>query len=142
MSDSYTSSEASHRSLRAIQQELERHPTVTAVQGFPDGYFTELRADLAVDRWGIDRENATITVRWFAGETQDARPEFKFHYSDEETDFGWHHHEQEHVDGWGHFQERTDDDGYTYESHTFQAQNPAQLSWEIMSILPSKLNSD
>ena len=40
MDDSYTSSEASHRALRAIQQELERHPTVTAVQGFPDGYFT------------------------------------------------------------------------------------------------------
>ena len=142
MSDSYTSSEASHRALRAIQQELERHPTVVAVQGFPDGYFTELRADLAVDRWGIDCENATITVRWFAGATPDARPEFEFHYSDEKTDFGWHYHEQEHVDGCGHFQERTDDGGYIYESHTFHAQNPAQLTWEIMSGLSSVLNSE
>ncbi|UHQ95073.1 hypothetical protein [Haloterrigena alkaliphila] len=137
MADSYNSSEASHRALRAIQQELERHPIVTAVQGF-----AELRADLAVERWEIERENATLTVHWFAGETPDARPEFEFHYSDEETDFGWHHHEQEHVDGWRNFQERAGDAGYTYEPHTFQAQNPAQFSWEIMSLVSPKLTPE
>lgn len=142
MTDSYDSSEASHRALRAIQQELERHPIVSVVQGFPDGNFTELRADLSIERWGIERENATVTVHWFAGETPTARPEFEFHYSDEKADFGWHHHEQEHVDGWGHFQERTGDAGYTYERHRFQAQNPAQLSWEIMSLLSSKLTTE
>jgi hypothetical protein len=142
MADSYNSSEASHRALRAIQQELERHPIVTAVQGFPDGEFTELRADLAVERWGIERDNATVTVHWYAGETPDARPEFEFHYSDEVTDFGWHHHEQEHVDGWGHFQEHTNDSGYTYEPQTFHTQNPAQLTWEVMSLLSSKLKSE
>lgn len=139
MADSYNSSEASHRALRVIEQELERHPVVSAVQGFPDGEFTELRAALLIERWGIDRENATLTVHWFAGETPAARGEFEFHYSDEETDFGWHHHEQEHVDGWGHFQERIGDANYTYEPQTFHAQNPAQLSWEIMSLLSSKL---
>ena len=138
MTGSYNPSDASHRALRAIQQELERHPIVTTVQGFPDGEFTELRANVAPERWGTDRENATVTVHWFAGETPDARPEFAFHYSDEETDFGWHHHEQEHVDGWGHFQERTGGAGYTYESHTFHAQNPAQLTWEVMSLLSSR----
>lgn len=142
MADSYDSSAASHRALRAIQRELERHPVVTAVQGFPDGSFTELRADLAVERWGIERETATLTVHWFAGETPDARPAFEFHYSDEETDFGWHHHEQEHVDAWGHFQERTGNAGYTYEPQTFRADNPAQLSWEIMSLLSSRLTPD
>ncbi len=62
MADPYNSSEASHRALRAIQQELERHPIVTAVQGFPDGEFTELRAALAVERWEIERENATASA--------------------------------------------------------------------------------
>ena len=142
MADSYSSSEASHRALRAIRRALERHPVVTAVQGFPDGNFTEIRADLAVERWGIEHGSATLTVHWLAGETPDACPEFEFHYSDGETDFGWHHHEQEHVDGRGHFQERTGNAGYTYESHTFQARNPAQLSWEIMSTLSSKLSSE
>lgn len=139
MTGSYNSSEASHRALRAIQQELERHPVVTAVQGFPAGEFTQLRADLAPGRWGVERNNATLTVHWFAGETPDARPEFEFHYSDEETDFGWHHHEQEHVDGWGHFQERACDAEYTYESHAFQTKNPAQLTWGVMSHLCIKL---
>ena len=139
---SYDSSEASHRALRTIQRALERHPIVTTTRGFPDGNFTEIRADLAVERWGIERESATVTVRWFAGATPDARPAFEFHYSDEETDFGWHHHEQEHVDGWGHFQKRTGDAGYTYEPHTFHARNPAQLPWETMSLLSSELSPE
>lgn len=142
MAGPYDSSEASHRALRAIQHELERHPIVTAVQGFPEGEFTELRANLAPERWGTERANATLTVRWFSGETPDDRPAFGFHYSDAETDFGWHHHEQEHVDGCGHFQERTDDFGYTYEPYTFHAQNPGQLTWEVMSLFSSKLKSE
>ena len=141
MADSYDSSEASHRALRTIRQALERHPVVTGVQGFPDGNFTEIRADLAVQRWGAERGSATLTVRWFAGETPDACSEFEFHYSVGKTDFGWHHHEQEHVDGRGHFQERSDA-GYTYEPHAFHARNPAQLSWEVMSLLSSKLSSE
>lgn len=140
MTGSYDSSDASHRALRAIQQELERHPIVTAVQGFPGGEFTQLRADLAPDRLGTERDNATVTVRWYAGETPDALPEFEFQYRDEETDFGWNHHEQEHVDGLGHFQERAGNAGYTYEPHTLHAQNPAQLAWEVMTLLSSKLN--
>jgi len=140
--DSYDPAEVSHRALRAIQQELERHPLVTTVRGFPAGEFTQLIAYLEPERWGTDRESATLTVRWFAGETPDTRPEFSFHYSDGQTDFGWHHHEQEHVDGWGHFQERTNDSGYACEPHTFPSQNPAQLTWEIMAYLASKLKSE
>lgn len=37
-----------------------------------------------------------------------------------------------------HFQERSGDAGDTYEPHTFHAQNPAQLVWEVMSLLSSK----
>jgi hypothetical protein len=141
-SGSYNPAEESHRALRVIQQELERHPIVTTVQGFPSGEFTQLIAHVEPERWETIRENATITVRWFAGGTPDARPEFSLHYSDEQTDFGWHHHEQEHVDGWGHFQERTNDSGYAHESYSFPSQNPAQLTWEIMADLASKLKSE
>ena len=132
MTGSYDSSDASHRALRAIKHALERHPIVTDVRGFPDGVFTELRATLAPERLGTERENATVTVRWFAGETPDDDPQFEFHYSDEQTDFGWHYHKQGHVDGQGHFQKRTGDDCYTYEPHVFHGQNPAQLTWEVM----------
>ena len=77
-------------------------------------------------------------VRWFAGKSEDARPEFSFHYSDAERDFGWHHHEQEYVEGWGHFQERTGTAEYSYESYTFTSENPARLVWETMSRLSSR----
>lgn len=136
---SYNPAEASHRALRAIQQELDRHPIVTTVQGFPAGEFTQVVAHLEPDRWGTDRGNATLTVRWFAGETPESRPEFSFHYSDVQSNLGWHHHEQEHVDGWGHFQKRTNEAEYDYESDSFPSHNPAQLTWEIMSDLASQL---
>lgn len=138
----YDPAEASHRVLRAIQQELERHPLTATVQGFPAGQFTQILAQLEPERWGTDRDSATLTVRWFAGETPEADPEFSFHYTDDQTDFGWHYHEQDHVDGWGHFQERIVGTEYTYESQTFPSHNPAQLTWEIMSRLESKLTSE
>ncbi len=141
-SGAYDSAEASHRALRANQQELKRHPIVTDVRGFPAGEFTQLVAHLEPSRWGTNRDTATLTVRWFAGETADVPPEFSFHYSDSHADFGWHHHEQEHIDGWGHFQERTSDSGYAYEPHRFPSQNPAQLTWEVMTYLASKLKSE
>lgn len=138
-SDSYDSAAASHHALHSIKQELTRHPIVIETRGFPAGEFVEVVADLAIERWGVDSGNATLTVRWFAGESEDARPEFSFHYSDAERDLGWHHHEQEHVEGWGHFQERTGSTEYSYESYTFPSQNPARLVWEIMSLLSSRV---
>lgn len=139
---SYDPADASHRALRAIRRELERHPVVTTVRGFPAGEFTRLIAKVDLNRWGVSRENSTLTIRWFAGETPEARPEFSFHYSDERTDFGWHHHDQDHVDGRGHFQRRTDDARYVYESYVFPSENPAQLTWEIMTDLASRLESE
>ena len=118
---SYDPAEESHRALRVTRQELERRPIITTVRGFPAGKFTQLIAHVDPNRWRVPRENATVTVRWFAGELREARPEFSFHYSDEQTDLGWHHHDQEHVDGWGHFEERTDGGEYVYESHSFPA---------------------
>ncbi|ERG92976.1 MAG: hypothetical protein J07HQW1_03029 [Haloquadratum walsbyi J07HQW1] len=138
-SDSFDSAAASHRALRSIKQELDRHPIVTGTRGFRAGDFAKVVADLATERWGIDTDNPKLTARWFAGESQDARPEFSFHYSDTERDFGWHYHEQEHVEGWGHFQERTGTSTYSYESYTFPSQNPAGLVWDVMSNLSSRV---
>lgn len=140
---SYDTSEVSHRALRGIQQELERHPIVTKVRGFPAGEFTQVVAYVATERWGIERGNDTLTVRWFEGETADARPEFSFHYSDERDDFGWHHEPNPHVDGWGHFQERNAAEAeYSYKAHTFPSHNPTRLVWEIMPLLSSRLESE
>jgi len=138
-SDSYDSAAASHRALRSINQELERHPIVIETRGFPAGEFTEVVADLAIERWGVDTNNPTLTVRWFAGESQDAPPAFSFHYSDAERDLGWHYHDQEHVEGRGHFQERTGTSAYSYEAYSFPSQNPAALVWEVMSNLSSRV---
>lgn len=139
----YDPAEASHRALRGIRRELERHPLVTEVRGFPTGEFTHVVAHVATERLGIERDAATLTVRWFAGETADARPWFSFHYSDERADFGWHHEPNPHVNGWGHFQERTaGDTGYSYETQTYSSDSPTRLVWEIMALLSSRLESE
>lgn len=141
--ESYDPAEASHQALLGIKRELKRHPVVTTVDGFPAGAFTQIVAHLYVERWGVHRDDATLTVRWFAGERADARPEFSFHYSDGRTDFGWHHEPNPHVDGWGHFQkQREAGSDYSYEAFTFPSQNPTRLVWEIMSILRSKLEPE
>ena len=139
----YDPGEVSHQALRGIRRELERHPAVESVQGFPAGYFTQLVAQLSTTSLGISVSDATLTIRWFAGETPDSRPEFSFHYSDSTGDFGWHHEPNPHVDGWGHFQERADvDDNYTYQPHTFVAENPTRIVWEVMANLTDKLQSE
>ncbi|MFC6770045.1 hypothetical protein ACFQDD_00650 [Halorubrum pallidum] len=136
--------EASHGVLWSIRQELERHPVVTKARGFPSESFTEVVAEIAVERWGIGREDATLTVRWFTGETRESKPEFSFHYSDDKTDFGWHHEPNPHVDGWGHFQERSGagEDDYSYEPFTFPSENPSRLVWEIMAHVSARIQSE
>lgn len=140
---SYDPAAASHRVLRGIQQELERHPVVTEVRGFPAGEFTQVVAEIAAGRWEIERDGGTLTVRWFTGETPDDRPVFSFHYSDERVDFGWHHEPNPHVDEWGHFQERTGEKAeYSYEPFTFPSKSPTRLVWAIMTSLSERLESE
>ena len=137
---SYDPGEASHQALRGVQRELERHPGVETVRGFPAGEFTRLVAQLSTTRLDTAGSDPTLTVRWFAGDTPDSDPEFSFHYSDSRGDFGWHHEPNPHVDGWGHFQERTGTEtAYSYEPHTFTAENPTRLVWEIMAAVAAKL---
>lgn len=138
----YDPGAASHRALRAIRRELERHPLVRSVRGFPEGEYTQVVARLATDRLDTDTGDASLTVRWFAGESPDDRPVFSFHYSDASGDFGWHHEPNPHVDGWGHFQERADPEGsYSHEPCSFSSKNPARVVWEVTSRLSSELRS-
>ena len=140
---SYDAAEASHRALRGIQRELERHPTISTVRGFPSGEYTQVVAEVAIDRLDTDVTEGTLTVRWFAGGTPDDRPTFSFHYSDENGDFGWHHEPNLHVDAWGHFQERVNPAAsYDYEPYTFSSVNPTRVVWEVMSALVSRLQSE
>lgn len=137
---SYDPAAASHRALRGIRQELERHPAVATARGFPSDEHTRIVANLDANHAGIDI-GATLTVSWFAGETPTARPQFSFHYSDETPgDFGWHHEPNPHVDGWGHFQERSASGAaYSYSPHSFSSLNPTRVVWEVTSLLLSRL---
>lgn len=140
---SYDSADASHRALREIRRELERHPAIATVQGFPSGEFTQVVAQLATDRLDVDADDITLTVRWFAGETPDDRPQFSFHCSAGAGDFGWHHEPNPHVDGWGHFQKRSGSDAaYQYEPFDFSSTNPVRVVWEIMDLLSGELGSE
>lgn len=140
---SYDPAEASHRALRGVRRELERHPIVAVAQGFPSGEHTRVDADLETTHAAVDAADATLTVAWFAGETPDARPEFSFHYSDETPgDFGWHHEPNPHVDGWGHFQTRPASTAdYAYSPHEFSSTNPTRVVWEVASLLLDRLDS-
>lgn len=140
--------EASHRALREIRRQLERHPAVTTVRGFPPETHTSVEAglDLVVLSTRPDEYPAatgTLTVRWFVGEAETARPEFSVHYSDESgVDCGWHHEPNTHVDEWGHFQARTEpNSGYTYRPYSFETTVPGRVIWEVLSVLPERLTS-
>lgn len=126
----YDPGEASHRALRGIRQELERHPAVSVARGFPEGEFTNVVAEL--DPAAVDTEGVTLTVRWFAGEQPRADPEFSFHVGGPDADFGWHHEPNPHVDGWGQFQRR-DGPEYSYEPYSFDSFAPARVVWEVLA---------
>lgn len=134
----YDPGEASHRALRGIRRELERHPAVLEVRGFPSGELTQVVAELASVRFGIE-DDATLTVRWFAGETPSDPPTFSFHFTVGERDFGWHHEPNPHVEGRGHYQERTGEGRYSYERYSFASDNPTRVVWEVMSMFTSEL---
>ncbi|MBP1987037.1 hypothetical protein [Halolamina salifodinae] len=132
----YDPGEASHRALRGIRQELERHPAVSVARGFPEGEFTSVVAEL--DPAVVGNEDATLAVRWFAGEQPGADPEFSFHVGGPDADFGWHHEPNPHVKGWGHFQRR-EGSAYRYEPYSFSSLAPARVVWKLMARLTARL---
>ena len=40
-----------------------RYPIVIEARGFPTNEFVEVVADLEIERWEVDNDNATLTVR-------------------------------------------------------------------------------
>lgn len=128
-------SNSRHRILREVIRELRRHPIVTEVRGHPPSTFTEVRADLAPERWGLAVGPATLRVTWIPLDS----PEFTVHYSDETFDCGWHHEPNPHVEGVAHYQERTGDGAYQYESTTFDGETAAELVWELLERLKNRL---
>lgn len=125
-----------HRILREVIEALRRHPIVRSVQGYPPSTFTEVRAELAPDRWEHNSDTATLRVTWQPLDP----PEFAFHYSEDNFDCGWHHEPNPHVEGYGHYQERKQAETYQYESITFEGETVPELVWEVMERLKSRLS--
>ncbi|MDZ7731689.1 MAG: hypothetical protein U5K37_13460 [Natrialbaceae archaeon] len=127
--------------LLEIRRSLQRHPAVKLASGHPPGQFTRVQADVDPRVVGGACEMGSLIVRWYAGESVEARPEFAFHYSDGSGfDCGWHHEPNPHVDGWGHYQERPSrNEEYVYEPITFESEVPVRVCWEVMDRLRERL---
>ncbi|GAB6877896.1 hypothetical protein JCM17823_01700 [Halorubrum gandharaense] len=140
----YEPGRASHTVLLELRQTVKRHPAVKHASGEPSGQFTRVIVTLSPSILDRDVAEATLTIRWYAGEAADANPEFAFHYSDSSGfDCGWHHEPNPHVDGWGHFQQRlSDEEKYRYEAVSFENHQPIPLLWEIMDRLGNRLSND
>lgn len=140
---SYDPGEASHAVLLELRRTVERHPAVLQARGDPPAQFTRVQADLDPRVLGASAEEGTLTIRWYAGETPDARPEFAFHYGDSSGfDCGWHHAPNPHVEGLAHYQEReTAADDYTYERTSFASDQPVRTLWEVLERLQDQLDA-
>jgi len=141
MTSGWDAGVVSHRALRGIRRELDRHPAVVTAEGFPATLHSEVVAELSASTLdaAVTATEPTLTVRWFAGECPAAPPEFSFHYSDRHGDFGWHYAPNSHVDGRGHYQERLDGGSYTYTSHEFDSTEPTRVVWIVLSLVEDRL---
>ncbi|MFA1611730.1 hypothetical protein [Halobellus rubicundus] len=139
----YDPGAASHTVLLELRRTVEGHPAVRHARGDPPDQFTHVEAAIDPSALGSDVDEGTLAIRWYAGETVDARPEFAFHYSDASGfDCGWHHEPNPHVDGWAHYQERsTDEEAYDYEAISFGGLHPVPLCWEILDRLETRLGA-
>jgi len=96
----YDPGQVSHTILLELRRMIERHPAVQYASGELPGQFIRVVAALDPAILGSEADERTLTIRWYAGETADADPEFAFHYSDSSGfDCGWHHEPNPHVEG-------------------------------------------
>lgn len=136
--DAYDSAEASHRALRGIQRELDRHPAVETVRGFPAGEYTQVVAELSTLRLETAASGPTLTVRWFAGDSPDADPSFRFTTATAAVILAGTTN-RTHTSTAGVISRNVPALNYSYEPHTFTAENPTRLVWEVMAHLTTKL---
>ena len=137
----YDPGRASHAALLEIRRALQRHPAVVYASADPAGRFTRVRAEVDPRVLGGRSEAGSLTVRWYAGASPGATPEFVFPFTDADGfDCGWHHEPNPHVDRWGHYQERRTADGrYAYEPVTSGSHVPVRVVWEGMERLAERL---
>lgn len=138
----YDPGQVSHTILLELRRTIERYPAVQHASGEPPGQFIRVVATLDPAILGSEADEGTFTIRWYAGETVDANPEFTFHYSDSDGfDCGWHYEPNPHVDGWSHYQERPSaDDEYEYEAVSFDSLQSVPLLWELLDRLEIRLS--
>lgn len=137
----YDPGQASHTVLLELRRTVARHPAVQHASGDPPGQFTRVRATLDPTRLGSAADEGRLTIRWYAGATPDAIPEFAFHYSDSSGfDCGWHHEPNPHVEDLAHYQERaTADDDYEYTAVSFDSLQPVPVCWAVLARLEQRL---
>ena len=92
--------QASHTVLLELQRTVVRHPAVHHASGDPPGQFTRVVATPDPRCLGRGADEGRLTIRWYAGATLDAAPEFAVQYTDASgVDCGWHHEPTPHVEG-------------------------------------------
>ena len=109
-----------HRILRALWEQLERHPAMRNAYGIPEGQYAELRAAVDPTYIGREAEHATVRVTWQPNPSFSSRDSiedrnrtsitanFAIHCSESSGfDCGWHLEPNLHVNGYLHYQERT-----------------------------------
>lgn len=149
----YDPQQATDTALTEIQRVLQTYHATTAVVRHPPDTRTQVRTRYdphqVVDdpHFGdLPADGGTITVRWFAGPTADADPEFSFHYVDDAGfEVGWHRHPEPHVATLSHRQWRTpadQADEYHREETTYDSHRPVPLCWEILERLADELKAD
>ncbi|WP_458210571.1 hypothetical protein [Haladaptatus sp. NG-SE-30] len=147
------SAEKRHRILRALREQLDRHPAITNAYGIPDGYYAEVRATIDPEYFGRDADQAMLRVSWQPNPTfppgtglEDRKrtslsANFAFHYSESSGfDCGWHLEPNPHVSGHLHTQEReTPDENYAYYEFTLNATSAVGVLWEVLDALEARL---
>jgi hypothetical protein len=149
----HESAEKRHRILRALREQLDRHPAITNAHGIPDGYYAEVRAEVDPRYFGRDADTATFRVTWHPNPTfppgtgledrerTSLTANFAFHYSESSGfDCGWHLEPNPHVSGHLHFQEReSSDEDYVYDEFTLTATSVVGVLWEVLDALEARL---
>ncbi len=138
----YHAGEASHTVLLELRRSITRHPGVTAARGDPPDLFTRVHADVDPRVFGGTSEKGQLSIRWFAGASQEDPPQFSFHYSENSGfDCGWHHEPNSHVEGWAHYQARESAAAsYECQSVEFASLQAVRVMWDVLEQLEEILS--
>ncbi len=142
-----------HQILRALREQVIKHPAITAARGHPEAEYSEVDAELDPAYFGRTADSATLRITWYPipdAEADSVLPDhprtnfqatFKFHYSESTGyDCGFHNEPNSHVEGWFHFQDRPSPNiSYDYERAELAARTPVSALWELLDKLEERL---